>query len=358
MTSREKWNLIVAKVQKNKFSKENEIQHLWEDFFADAGLFGYSRLNGEIDSQRKLHLGSRERMIPDIIIRDSVREKDLFIIELKQHNLSFDYHFKEQLFSYMRLLRLSVGILICDKIHMYILDNNDRETSMEIAFTKDNENGDKFIELFERGVFDNEKVRNFIEKSDLFESHVREIRKDIKTLPIIELIKKHYTEKYSEEEINSALHGLNINLSLNVPDAVTATVNMPAATLPHEPSTQPHQYNDYYEEPQEDYIIIKTTEKRVLECNGSIYEATRYAWAVKFERVRQYSYVFGVIGGIVKGVYIVDEWYLVNSGNESGRCAFHGHDAPKEFASRFIGKRIPSEYSKKGLASPLLYKKK
>ena len=357
MTSREKWNKIVTKVQKNKFSKENEIQRLWEDFFADAGLFGYSRLNGEIDSQRKLHLGSRERMIPDIIIRDSAFEKDLFLIELKQHNLSFDYHFKEQLFSYMRLLRLSVGILICDKIHIYILDNDDREISMEIAFTKDNKNGDKFMELFERGGFDNKKVRNFIEKSDLFEAHVREIRKDINALPIIELIKKHYAEKYSEEEINSALRGLNFNISLNAPSAVTATANMPAAAPPHEPSTQ-HKYNDYYEEPEEDYIIIKTTEKRVLECNGSIYEAARYAWAAKFERVRQYNYVFGVIGGIVKGVYMVDEWYLVNSGNESGRCAFYGHDAPKEFASRFLGKRIPPEYSKKGLASPLLYKKK
>ena len=356
MTSREKWNKIVTKVQKNKFSKENEIQRLWEDFFADAGLFGYSRLNGEIDSQRKLHLGSRERMIPDIIIRDSAFEKDLFLIELKQHNLSFDYHFKEQLFSYMRLLRLSVGILICDKIHIYILDNDDREISMEIAFTKDNKNGDKFMELFERGGFDNKKVRNFIEKSDLFEAHVREIRKDINALPIIELIKKHYAEKYSEEEINSALRGLNFNISLNAPSAVTATANMPAAAPPHEPSTQ-HKYNDYYEEPEEDYIIIKTTEKRVLECNGSIYEAARYAWAAKFERVRQYNYVFGVIGGIVKGVYMVDEWYLVNSGNESGRCAFYGHDAPKEFASRFLGKRIPPEYSKKGLASPLLYKK-
>lgn len=91
---------------------------------------------------------------------------------------------------------------------------------------------------------------------------------------------------------------------------------------------------------------------------GSIYEATRYAWRAKFEHVRQYCYVFGVIGGIVRGVYIVDEWYLVKEGADAGRCAFHGHNAPEEFASRFLGKRIPPQYMKKGLAAPLLYKKK
>ena len=353
MTHMEKWHLIVSQVRKNQFSKENEIQRLWEDFLSDTELFGYSKLRGEIDSQRKLPLGSYDRMIPDIIVRDASQKKDLFLIELKQHGLSYHPHFKEQLFSYMRLLRLSVGILICDKIYIYVLDYNDHEMSLEIAFTKENESGGKFIELFEKGGFNEEKVRKFIEENALFETHVREIRKDIQTLPIVELLKRHYAERYSEEEIETAMNGLNVRISLNAPSA-NQTVPAPKPA----PSDPPHPYGDYYEEPEEDYILIKTSDARVLYCGGSIYEATRYAWAAKFERVRQYRYVFGVIGGIVKGVYIVDEWYLVNDGVDAGRVAFHGHDAPEEFASRFLGKRIPPQYSKKGLASPLLYKRK
>ena len=70
--------------------------------------------------------------------------------------------------------------------------------------------------------------------------------------------------------------------------------------------------------------------------------------------IEKYPYVFSVSDGIVREVYRVNEWHL-NEYRE--RKEFTGSVAPKEIRERFVGKRIPEYYSKKGMASPVLYSK-
>ena len=227
MTTADKWNLIVSNVQKKLNAKENEVQQLWENIFADANFFGYSRFSDEIDSQRNIHIGSYERTIPDIIIKDSVNNKDLFVLELKQHNLSFDNKYKEQLFSYMKLLRLSVGILICNKIYLYVLDFNDNETSMEIAFKKDNPNGIKFIELFSKSAYSENAIKQFIKTTNELKTHVLEIREDLKSLSIKDVIKSYYADKYSDEEIEIAIKNLQVSILFNSQNQTQTPVTTP-----------------------------------------------------------------------------------------------------------------------------------
>lgn len=361
MTIVEKWNLLISHVQRKSFAKETEVQQLWENIFADADLFGYSRFNGEIDSQRTIHIGSYDRTVPDIIIRESINKRDLFVVELKQYSSIFDIKYKEQLFSYMRLLRLNIGVLICNKIYVFVLDHDDNEKSIEITFTKDNPDGCKFVELFSKMNYSENSVRKFIEKNKELKSHVQEIQANLQPHSVIDIIKSHLSSNYSEEEIEIALKNIQITISFNAQMQATPKSLSPIETQlsPSRTYVSTSDYADYYEEPQDiDYIIIKTSEERVAFCNGSIYEATRYAWNVKVEHVRQYKYVFGVIKGIVRGVYCVNEWRLVTEGESVGRYEFFGYDAPNEIANRFLGKRIPSKYSKRGLASPVLYKAK
>jgi len=111
---------------------------------------------------------------------------------------------------------------------------------------------------------------------------------------------------------------------------------------------------DEYDEPLDiDYVIIKTT-NRVVEQSGSIYETTRKAWRLNLNRAKAYHYVLGSIAGIVKEVFEVEEWY---SSKEPNRIEFHGHVAPEQIRSRFINKKLPIVYRKKGNANPVLYKK-
>ena len=99
-------------------------------------------------------------------------------------------------------------------------------------------------------------------------------------------------------------------------------------------------------------MIIKIRQTRVDECEGSVYEAVRYAWRVHGERAKGVPYVFAAVNGIIRGVYKVGNWYPVTElGN---RLAFNGHPA-EELEQLFVGKRIPAEYRQRGAASPTLY---
>lgn len=106
-----------------------------------------------------------------------------------------------------------------------------------------------------------------------------------------------------------------------------------------------------YNEPQEEYVIIKTSIS-AIESRSSLYEATRSAWNAKLDKAKNYPYVLSVINGIVKEVYCVENWYSVGE-----RIAFVGHVETGNIAA-LKGKLIPRKYRKKGLANPFLYKKK
>lgn len=212
MALTEKWNAIVSDFQANKNLKEDAVQNLWEEIFADADVFGYSKRSREIDIWRNIQIGSRERTVPDIIIRDSINDRDLFVVELKQHNLPFNQAYKEQLFSYMRLLELKVGILICEKLFIYYRENYSTEYSIEIPFTKNSVSGEKFIELFSKGDFRQEKVKAFLVETEKTKSNISQIKKDIQQLDIKDLLIEHYSAKYTIDEIKAAIEHLHISL--------------------------------------------------------------------------------------------------------------------------------------------------
>lgn len=111
-----------------------------------------------------------------------------------------------------------------------------------------------------------------------------------------------------------------------------------------------------YEEPDFNYIIIKINDTVLKERNYDIYETVRSAWKVSKEKVEKYKYVFAVMNGIVKGVYEPEYWQE-DSRERNGRYEFVGKEATKEIWDKFIGKRIPACYSKRGMASPVLYSK-
>ena len=112
-----------------------------------------------------------------------------------------------------------------------------------------------------------------------------------------------------------------------------------------------------YEEPNDfEYLILKTTQKRINEVG--IYEATRKAWRLDIKRAKKCRYVFSVVNGIVRKVYQVvpDSWKESEEG--SGRYEFVGIDAPEAIRGRFEEKRVPEVYAGgKGKSNPVQYKR-
>lgn len=210
MNTNEKWNKIVELVKSKSSASENEVQQLWEKIFTDSNFFGYSLFLGEVDSKRNIHIGSVPRVIPDIIIRNNELGKDLFVIELKQHCLRFSDNYKNQLFSYMRLLRLNIGVLVCDKIYIFTTDGN--ESPFEIPFENDNEYGIKFVELFSKCNYSESAIKEFVEKSKVSKANVEALQAELQSLLLVDLIKKYYASKYSEKEVESALKDFEITI--------------------------------------------------------------------------------------------------------------------------------------------------
>lgn len=106
-----------------------------------------------------------------------------------------------------------------------------------------------------------------------------------------------------------------------------------------------------YQEPEDDYIIIKTS-KGAIEANGSLYEATRRSWKEDINKAKKYKYVLSVINGVVKEVYAVEKWYP-----DGDRIAFEGKETNDQISS-LKETLIPAKYRRKGMARPFLYKKK
>lgn len=203
------WNKIVECSNLYINSPEKKIQCLWENIFAE--LLGYSRLDGDIDSFRSMQIGSSERIITDIIIRNN--ENDLFIVELKKHKIS--YCGEKQLLSYLKLLHNDIGILISDKI--YIIDyeynkNDNEQIKIEIEFTANNPDGIKFVELFSKKNFNKEKIKEFIYAKNKFIKNVNEIKSKITQNTLLDLLKQKLSLEYSDEEIEHAISLFDINI--------------------------------------------------------------------------------------------------------------------------------------------------
>lgn len=73
-------------------------------------------------------------------------------------------------------------------------------------------------------------------------------------------------------------------------------------------------YANIYEEPDNlNYMIIKTRKETWGE-RGSLYNAVRSAWKVDKKRADNIEYVLGVVDGIVKDVFKVNEWKEAGNG--------------------------------------------
>jgi len=224
MTSADKWNWIVENVNKNLNAKEEIVQSTWESIFAQ--LFGYISLMGEVERHRQIQIGSTERIIPDIIINSG--GTDLFVVEVKPHSFPFSSSMEVQLFSYLRQLQNSTGILICSKIYVYAYDlrkRGDEQEKIEIEFTKNNPDGARFIELFSKVTFDKDAVRAFVREKLKFAERVERAKEEISAeLAYVYLSKHLRSQGYTADEIHQAVSSFDITITPHIPESASPAV--------------------------------------------------------------------------------------------------------------------------------------
>ena len=99
-------------------------------------------------------------------------------------------------------------------------------------------------------------------------------------------------------------------------------------------------------------LYIKVRPETIAE-RGSLYEAVRWAWRVNPARAAEADWVVAVVGGVARGVFEVHGWQ--RSSANPGRYEFRGAEVDNDIARRCVGKLIPEEFRRRGMASPVLY---
>ena len=107
-------------------------------------------------------------------------------------------------------------------------------------------------------------------------------------------------------------------------------------------------------DPAHRLLYIKVRPRSVWE-RGSLYEAVRWQWKVRPERAEAADWVVAVVERVCHGVFAVHRWERSERNPE--RFSFVGRGLPHdhEVARRYVGKLIPEQYRRKGMASPVLY---
>jgi len=222
--NREKWNEIYFYLSENIRSDISESE-FEKNVIQALRVLDWKEFLGDIQIRPSFQIGASNRIMPDFVINSS-ENKNLFVIEIKQPSIPLNTNFQQQLFSYMRQLRLQYGVLIGQVIQVFYdgdLTNHDDPVLLEtIEFKKDNSKGEKFVELFSKENFSIDLLQSFTlnslkkinRKADQKKLHQKILSTDYQS-DILELIKQDFLNKYDAELIDNVLQEISVNITSN-----------------------------------------------------------------------------------------------------------------------------------------------
>ncbi len=210
---KDSWNFIVNTVNNSISRPETVVQNQWVSILSE--IFGYSKLYNEIAEHEIIQIGSSQRAIPDILIKND--KNRLFLVELKCYNLPKQEGYVEQLKSYMRLLDLEIGLLVCNRLYIFCKDANGEYPYIEMPFEYNNEDGEFFIELFRNGNFDAAMIKDFVLDSNKKQAEIEAVRKALDEICADGegFLKNYLAEnKYSVDIVDQVFEEITVNLSI------------------------------------------------------------------------------------------------------------------------------------------------
>jgi len=197
-----KWNDFVITLLdcKQRDVKEDEYQKNIEEQFK---FLGWSKFNGCIETKPILPVGNSNSLIPDIVLKkDGVR---VVPIEIKQPNNKIKPRQELQLISYMRQLKINIGVYIGSTVQIYYdnpEDNSKPHCVLKAELEPDNPNGISFCSLFEYENFSTVKIEQFCKKKLDLINYRQKIRSWIKNEMTTEYVKNLIIDKLSQNSPN------------------------------------------------------------------------------------------------------------------------------------------------------------
>lgn len=219
----EMWNRFVFDLceAKTKDSDEDNYHALIE---TQMQLLGWAKWKGEISHKPNIPIGNSKFIQPDILIKRD--DEDQFVIEVKRPVHTQTERERVQLESYMRQLKLDVGIYIGEHIEVFYdkPKSKDAVSVLHIPLEIDNKLGAKFVEKFSKESFTKDGIVEFCEarmEEMNRQANLNKIKEGLianAQLQITESLRPYLMEKYgstfSDEDIKGMLSQLHFSASL------------------------------------------------------------------------------------------------------------------------------------------------
>jgi hypothetical protein len=227
--NKDKWNEICFLLSEN-IKKDISESSFEQNVIQALSVLGWKQFYGDFEIRPTYQLGAANRLTPDFVVK-SLDNHKLFVIEIKQPNIPINSIFQQQLFSYIRLLRLEYGILIGEVIQIFydgVLSKQEDPILLDtIRFERNSDKGEIFVKLFSKESFNFDSLHEYTAQS------LKEINreKEIKVLlnkilsenykeKVFSLMKQDLISEYDGELLDSVLNKLKIEITTKVQNVV------------------------------------------------------------------------------------------------------------------------------------------
>ena len=242
----ERWNQFVYELfEAKKNNVDEDIYH--KQIEQQLQLLGWAKWNGEICHKPNVPIGNSKFIQPDILIKHC--DEDLFVIEVKRPVHQQSERERVQLESYMRQLKIEVGVYIGEHIEVFYdrPKSKDAVSVMTIPLEINNKLGVRFVEKFSKEGFSKEAVVDFCEariKEMQRQANLNKIRESLiadAQQQIFESLLSYLSEKYGDSFSETDIRGMLGTLRFT---ATFISDGQPAVTpigtkLPTSPLSQP-----------------------------------------------------------------------------------------------------------------------
>lgn len=209
----EKWNQFVYPLLEDKKNGVEEAKY-HKTIEYQLQLLGWMLYKEEICHKLNIPIGNNGCIQPDILITKDGKKQ--FVIEVKHPRHIQITKDRNQLVSYMRQLKLEVGIYIGEHIEIFYDKPKSENTIsvLTIPLELDNKRGARFVELFSRERFSQETIIQFCEERIKEMRHQESLNKIKENLlgqaqqQITEGMKMYLMEKYGNTFSESDIVGM------------------------------------------------------------------------------------------------------------------------------------------------------
>lgn len=251
----EKWNEFVYElIDALKRDVEEDEYHLLIE--NQLKLLGWVKYKGEICHKPNIPIGNSKHIQPDILIKNEDTEQ--FVIEVKRPVHQLTDRERVQLESYMRQLKLRVGVYIGEHIEVFYdhPDSKHAVSVLTIPLEMDNKQGARFVELFSKEVFNKDSIVDFCEKrieemqrqdslNKVRENLISDAQRNI-TESLLPYLMDKYGGTFSESDMMSMLSSLVFSAKPRdvANDTQNVTLNTITKNVPKETHIEQKQQHD------------------------------------------------------------------------------------------------------------------